>query len=102
MDIHGKITKLRKERGWSLSKLAKEAGIPETTVYNWYNEKHFTPSRDKIEDVCATFGISVAQFYADVDTDELSEQEIRLLEIFNKIPDKNKSKALSMLEMLIE
>lgn len=102
MDIHEKINELRKERGWSLSKLAKEAGIPETTVYNWYNEKHFTPSRDKIEDVCAAFGISVAQFYADVETDGLTAQEIRLLEIFQKIPDKNKNKALSMLEMLIE
>lgn len=102
MDIKEKITKLRKERNWSLCKLANEAGISQTAVYNWYNDKNATPSRATIEDVCAAFGISVAQFYADVDTDELSEQEIRLLEIFHKIPDKNKSKALSMLEMLIE
>ena len=101
MAIRAKITKLRKERGWSLSRLAKEAGIPQTTVYNWFNEKHFTPSRDKIEDVCAAFNISVAEFYADVETDNLSEKEIKLLEVFRKIPDKNKEKAISILEMLI-
>ncbi len=102
MNIHEKITSLREARGWSLSRLAKEACIPLTTVYNWYNENHFTPSRDKIEDVCAAFKISVAEFYADVDSDKFSSQEIRLLELFHKIPEKNKDKAIALLEMLVD
>ncbi len=102
MNIHEKITALRKARGWSLARLAKEACIPQTTVYNWYNENHFTPSRDKIEDICAAFKISVAEFYADVEFQNLSQQDIRLLELFHKIPDKNKDKVLSFLEIFVE
>lgn len=102
MDIHGKITQLRKERGWSLSKLAKEAGIPQTTVYNWFNEKHFTPSRDKIEDLCAAFGISVAVFYSDVDLDRLTEEELKLLEVFRTLPNKKQAIAIELLKTLAE
>ncbi len=52
MEVKERITWLRKERGWSLSKLAKEACISENAVYNWYNDKNYTPSRDAVEDVC--------------------------------------------------
>lgn len=100
MDIKEKITKMRKQKGWSLSKLATQAGLTTTTVYNWYNDKNATPSRDSIEDVCVAFGISVAEFYADIEMDNLTEKEIRLLELFRKIPEKEREKALSMLELL--
>ncbi len=100
MDIKEKITKMRKQKGWSLSKLATQAGLTTTTVYNWYNDKNATPSRDSIEDVCVAFGVSVAEFYADIEMDNLTEKEIRLLELFRKIPEKEQEKALSMLELL--
>lgn len=102
MDVKTKINQMRKERGWSLFRLAQEIGISQTSVYNWYNEKNANPSRESIEDACAAFGVSVAEFYSDIDADNLTEKEIRLLELFRKLPDKNKEKALSMLEMLMD
>ena len=98
MDIHARITALRKARGWSLSKLAKEACIPETTVYNWFNEKHYTPSRDKIEDLCAAFGISVAQFFCEVDLDKLTPNDLRMLEIFHGLPEEKQVLAIELLQ----
>ncbi len=102
MDIHEKILKLCKERGWSFFKLAKESCIPATTVYNWFNDNHFTPSRDKIEDLCEAFNISVAEFYADVDASKLSVQELKVLETYRKLTEKNKEKALTIMTLLIE
>ena len=102
MDIKQKITRLREERGWSLFRLAKESGIYPTTVYNWFNEINATPSREKIEDLCLAFGISVSSFYADVEADDLTAEEIELLEAFRKIPDKNKAIALSTLKAMSE
>ena len=102
MDIKEKIEKLRKERGWSLFRLAKESGIYPTTVYNWFNEINATPTREKIEDLCSAFGISVSSFYADVETDNLTAEEMELLEAFRKIPDKKKAIALSTLKAMSE
>lgn len=98
MDIHARITELRKERGWTLSRLAKEACIPETTVYNWFNDKHYTPSRDKIEDVCAAFGISVAQFFCEVELDSLTVNDVQLLEIFHTLPEDRQTLAIELLK----
>ncbi|MBR1974653.1 MAG: helix-turn-helix transcriptional regulator [Clostridia bacterium] len=102
MDIVSKIDKLRKERKWTKSRLATEAGVCATTVYNWFNETKAIPSRETIENLCVAFKVSVASFYADVDFQDPSEQEIRLLELFRKIPDNKKDKALSALELLID
>ena len=101
MNIKDKIEKLRISKKWTKSRLAREAGITPNTVYNWYNTTQATPSRESIENICTVFKISIAEFYADLETDNLSEKEIKLLEVFRKIPDKNKEKAISMLEMLI-
>ncbi len=91
MDIHQRILQLCKERNWTLYKLAHEAGISEATVYGWFNENHFTPSRNSIEDICAAFQISLATFYNDIDLDNLSPQQIELLSLFEKVPDTKKS-----------
>lgn len=102
MTVQKRILELCQERKMSLSKLANDSGLAETTVYDWFNKKNRTPSIKALEDVCAVFQISLAQFFSGVDFNALPQNEIHLLEIFRKIPDKNKEKALSMLEMLID
>ena len=96
MDVHERILQLCRERNWSLYKLAHEAGISETTVYGWFNDNHFTPSRSSIEDVCSAFGISVAAFYHDIDLDKLTPQQTELLILFDQVPDKKKSVVLDI------
>lgn len=102
MNVHERILTLCKERNISLSKLAKTAGLAETTVYDWFNEVHSNPSLKALEDICAVFNISLAEFFSDIKADKLSKKEIRLLELFNKLPLKQQDKALTMLELLTE
>ena len=102
MEIKEKIDALRKSRGWTKCRLAREIGLSQNAVYNWYNEKNCSPSRETIEDVCAVFGISIAEFYADIDSEKLTEKEIRVLEVFRQLPPKKQEKAISMLEILID
>lgn len=102
MYIQNRIQELCNKRGISLSKLAKQSGLSETTVYDWFNENNRTPSIKALEDICLVFEISLAEFFSAIHPDDLSEKEIRLLELFRKLPDKNKDKALSMLQMLVE
>ena len=101
MLIHDRIKELCNKRNWSLSKLAKEAGLSETTVYDWFNENHYTPSRRALDDVCAAFGISLAEFYSEVDFDKLSDKEIRLLELFRKVPENKRDVVITVAQALI-
>ena len=98
MNVQARIKQLCQQYGLSLSKLSKKAGLAETTVYDWFNENNRMPSIRALEDVCAVFGISLSQFFADKDMDDLTEQEIQALEYFRKIPDKKKELALSTLK----
>ena len=63
-----------------------KTGLSETTVYDWYNENHFTPSRKAIDDICSAFDITLSEFYSDIELDKLTEKEIKLLEVFKKVP----------------
>ncbi len=102
MNIVEKIDKLRKEKHWTKSMLATQAGITPNTVYNWYNDKKATPTRESIENVCSALGVSVISMYADVDMDNLSATEVELLEAFRKIPDAKKDIAIAMLKAMGE
>lgn len=85
-DIQKRLLELIAERGWSIYRLAQEANIHQATVYSWFNNKKYTPSRKSLEAVCAALGISLAEFYSGIDADTLDDDQIRLLELFEKIP----------------
>ncbi len=59
-----RITELRKARNWSVYKLAKLSGIPQSTIATWYS-KNLYPPVDKIEMLCISFEISLAEFFVD-------------------------------------
>lgn len=63
-DLQKRLLELIAERGWSIYRLTQEADIHQATVYSWFNEKKFTPSRKSLEAVCAALGISLAEFTA--------------------------------------
>ena len=102
MNVQDRILELCKKQKISISKLAKAAGISETTAYDWFNENKRMPTINVLEDVCSVFVISLSQFFSDVEFSDPSPQEIELLETFRKIPDKKKSSALAFLKCLAE
>lgn len=97
MDIHSRIQELINKKGWSLYKLSEKTGIHKTTVYDWFNEKHYTPDRKSIELICAALDISLTEFYSGIDVSELDGEQMLLLELFAKVP---KSKRKVVFELL--
>lgn len=99
MDLIEKIDQLRIEKDWTLAQLAKQIGVSETTVYAWFDSRHYKPSRKTIEEICRVFGLSLAEFYSDIDTKQLAAQEIVLLELFRKVPPEEREKVLDMIKV---
>lgn len=62
-DVLTRIKILREQRGWSVYKLAKLSGIPQSTIATWY-QKNLCPPIDKIEILCNTFGITLTEFFS--------------------------------------
>ena len=63
-NVLGRITELRKARGWSNYSLAKRSGIPQSTIATWY-KRELCPSIEKIEILCDTFGITLKDFFTE-------------------------------------
>lgn len=75
--VQQRIEELLKHRSRSKYKLAKEAGFYPATVYDWFNDKGYTPDRNSIESICLAFGIIQSEFYSGVDEGNLDTEQTR-------------------------
>ena len=72
-DILGTITKYRQDRGWTEYQLAERSGLPQSTISSWYR-KNMVPTVPSLEKICAAFGITLSQLFAE------GEQAVSLTE----------------------
>ena len=74
MDAKQRIRQLMDERGWSEYRLAIASGLSQSTVANIFN-RNTTPSVSTLESICAGFGITLAQFFAEGELVALSPEQ---------------------------
>ena len=74
MDAKTRIRQLMDERNWSEYRLAIASGLSQSTVANIFN-RNTTPSVSTLESICAGFGITLAQFFAEGDMVELTQEQ---------------------------
>ena len=79
MDTQKRLRQLLEERGWSEYRLSKECGLSESTLANIFR-RNTLPSIGTLESICAGFGITLSQFFAEGDMVEMTSE---LKEVFN-------------------
>ena len=65
-DVVARINELCKARSWTYYRLAKESGIPYSTL-NTMLRKTYVPTVPSLMRLCDGFGISLAQFFDEGD-----------------------------------
>ena len=99
MDTHSRLRQLMSERGWTAYRLAKESGLSESTLANIF-KRNTVPSISTLEAVCAAFGISLAQFFAEQDLVELTPELKELFDNWVSLTPEQKQAALQMLRAM--
>jgi transcriptional regulator with XRE-family HTH domain len=79
MSINERIRLLMGERNWTEYKMAKEAGLSQSTVANLFN-RNTVPSVSTLEAICGGFGITLAQFFSEGNVVELSDEQKELFD----------------------
>ena len=74
-----RIKQIMKVRGWSEYRLAKESGVPQSTLSNIFN-RNYQPSIASLELICKSFGITLAQFFADGNFVELTDEQYQFFQ----------------------
>ncbi len=64
MDCLEHIRTLLEERGWSVYRLAQEAGVPQSTLANLFLRNNM-PTVPTLERICQALGITMAEFFAE-------------------------------------
>jgi transcriptional regulator with XRE-family HTH domain len=77
MDINAHIRQMMNERDWTEYRLAKEAGLSQSTIANLF-KRNTVPSVATLEAICGGFGITLAQFFSDGNIVELSDEQKEL------------------------
>ena len=99
-DVIARINELCKARSWSYYRLAKESGIPYSTL-NTMLHKTFTPTIPSLMKLCDGFGITLAQFFSDQDeTVLLTQSQKKCLARWNRLDAHSQELALAYLEGL--
>ena len=99
-DVLARIQELRESREWSVYKLAKLSGIPQSTIATWY-QKNLYPPIDKIEILCNTFQISLHDFFYYEDFNGLSKDQKNLLTKWDQLSEKEKDAIYSIINLLL-
>ncbi len=70
VDVAERVFKLREERGWTQSELARRAGLSRTTLSHLEGGATRTPSSPTLRRLARAFGISVHDLLAETDAAE--------------------------------
>ena len=79
MDTNERIRKLMDERQWSEYRLAKESGLSQSTIANFF-KRNTVPSITTLESICNGFGITLSHFFCDGNLIELSDEQKELFD----------------------
>ena len=99
MDVLERLKALKEHYGWSDYKVAQKAGLSQGTVSNIF-KRNTVPSFTTLEAICSGFGITLAQFFADGETVELTEDMRELFDGWAILPPDKKELVIKLIRAL--
>lgn len=97
MNVLERIKHLMQQRNWSVYRLAKESGLSQSTLSHVFRNDS-EPTISTLETICATFGITMAEFFADGEFVPLTEEQRKVLDKWAQLSSEQKQLLLSMIE----
>lgn len=95
-----KIEKMRKERGWSINRLAVEAELTQSTVAHMF-ARETLPSLHTLECICNAFGVTMAQFFAEEsNANYLSNEEKCMVAKYRELNNRDRESVKAIIEAL--
>lgn len=96
MNVLERLDELLRVRGWTRYRLSKESGLTESTLANIF-QRNAMPSLDTLERICAGFGITLSQFFADQELVELSPELREVFDNWRTLTPEQKEATLTMM-----
>ena len=99
-DVLAVISAYREKRGWTEYQLAERSGLPQSTISSWYR-KGMMPTVASLEKICAAFGITMSQLFAEGEEPvALTGSQRQLLELWVGLSEEKRSALLALLGVM--
>ena len=99
-DILATISMYREERGWTEYQLAERSGLPQSTISSWYR-KNMVPTIPSLEKICAAFGITLSQLFAEGDSPvSLTASQKKLIECWSRLTEEQQSVVFQLIDKM--
>ena len=99
-DILTAVTAYREERGWTEYQLAERSGLPQSTISSWYR-RSMVPTIPSLEKICAAFGITLSQLFAEGDVPvSLTESQRKLLNRWARLSEEQQSVVFALIDRM--
>lgn len=99
-DVMARIQELCKARSWTYYRLAKESGIPYSTLSTMLH-KAYVPTVPSLMKICDGFDITLAQFFTlDSETAKLTADQRTCLEHWDPLDKQSRELALTFMDGL--
>ncbi len=94
------ITLYREDRGWTEYQLAEHSGLPQSTISSWYR-KNMVPTIPSLEKICAAFGITLSQLFAEGEEPvSLTEPQRKLLERWSRLSAEQQAVVFALIDKM--
>lgn len=97
MTVCDRIERLMKKREWSIYRLGKESGLSQSTLAHVFR-RDSEPTISTLETICATFGISMAEFFADGEFVPITDEQRKVLDKWAQLNNEQRQLLLGMIE----
>lgn len=96
-EIYEKIEALRKAKGMTIYTLSQEAQLSHSTFYSWKKRKTM-PTLEVLEKIAGALGISPARLLFNLEADELTEEQKKVMGLWSLLNREQKDAVLAMLK----
>ena len=101
-NVMDRVKELCAARSWTFYRLAKEAGIPYSSLSTMLH-KSYVPTLPSLMKLCNGFGITLAQFFSlEDEPSKLTQDQLACLERWNTLDQKSKALALVYMQGLAD
>lgn len=99
MDTKKRIKELMDERGWTIYELAKRSGLSQTTISNMW-KRNTEPTIPSLRAICDGFGLSLAQFFAENNQVELTDEQREFFSKWSSLSQEQKDMLMKLVNSM--
>ena len=101
MDVMARLNEIMEKQGLTQYQLSKLSGLAQSTLSN-ISARNTIPSIPTSESICDFFNISLAQFFADENTEfyPVDKEQREMLDLFLLLDDKQKTAMLNLMRTM--